>query len=91
MPALGVRREKEQKALEAMRSDAPLIYGGRLAADDLLGDPDLLRREGTGYVPGDIKSGRGEEGGDDDNEGKPKLNPHVMVRYNLFLAVIGVH
>jgi hypothetical protein len=66
--------EKEQKTLEAMRSGVPLIYGGRLAADDLLGDPDLLRREGPGYVPGDIKSGRGEEGGDDDNEGKPKLH-----------------
>jgi hypothetical protein len=39
-----------------------------------LGDPDLLRRDGAGYVPGDIKSGRGEEGGDDDNEGKPKLH-----------------
>jgi hypothetical protein len=36
--------EKERKTLEAMRSGAPLIYGGRLAADDLLGDPDLLRR-----------------------------------------------
>jgi hypothetical protein len=62
--------EKERKTLEAMRAAAPLIYGGRLAADDLLGDPDLLRREGTGYVPGDIQSGRGEEGGDEDNEGK---------------------
>jgi hypothetical protein len=36
--------EKERKTLEAMRSGAPLIYGGRLAADDLLGDPDMLRR-----------------------------------------------
>jgi predicted RecB family nuclease len=54
--------EKERKTLEAMRSGAPLIYGGRLAADDLLGDPDLLRREGDGYVPGDIKSGRGGRG-----------------------------
>src|SRR5450830_1264176 len=30
---------------------------GRLAADDLLGDPDLLRRDGAGYVPGDISRG----------------------------------
>jgi hypothetical protein len=29
---------------------------------DLLGDPELLRREGEGYIPDDIKSGRGKEG-----------------------------
>jgi predicted RecB family nuclease len=78
--------EKERKTLEAMRAGAPLIYGGRLAADDLLGDPDLLRREGTGYVPGDIKSGRGEEGGDDDNEGKPKL--HYAVQLALYVDLL---
>ncbi|HEY5505368.1 MAG TPA: PD-(D/E)XK nuclease family protein, partial [Sedimentisphaerales bacterium] len=78
--------EKEQETLEAMRSGAPLIYGGRLAADDLLGDPDLLRREGAGYIPGDIKSGRGEEGGDDDNEGKPKL--HYAVQLALYVDLL---
>jgi uncharacterized protein len=78
--------EKERKTLEAMRSGAPLIYGGRLAADDLLGDPDLLRREGTRYVPGDIKSGRGEEGGDEDNEGKPKL--HYAVQLALYVDLL---
>jgi len=78
--------EKERKTLEAMRSGAPLIYGGRLAADDLLGDPDLLRREGAGYVPGDIKSGRGEEGGDEDNEGKPKL--HYAVQLALYVDLL---
>jgi hypothetical protein len=39
-------------AVKTPQAGAPLIYGGRLAADDLLGDPDLLRLEGTGYVPG---------------------------------------
>jgi hypothetical protein len=29
----------------------------------LIGIPDLLRKEIGGYVPGDIKSGAGEEGG----------------------------
>ena len=78
--------EKERRTLEAMRSQAPLIYGGRLAMGDLLGDPDLLRREGEGYVPGDIKSGRGEEGGDDENEGKPKL--HYAVQLALYVDLL---
>ena len=43
-----------------MQRGEPLIYSARITADDLLGDPDLLRREGDGYVAGDIKSGSGE-------------------------------
>jgi predicted RecB family nuclease len=78
--------EKERRTLEAMRGGAPLIYGGRLAMGDLLGGPDLLRREGEGYIPGDIKSGRGEEGGDDDNEGKPKL--HYAVQLALYVDLL---
>jgi predicted RecB family nuclease len=78
--------EKERKTLEAMRAGAPLIYGGRLAADDLLGDPDLLRHDGAGYIPGDIKSGRGEEGGDEDTEGTPKL--HYAVQLALYADLL---
>ena len=40
-----------------MRRGDPLIYSPRISADDLLGVPDLLRKEPGGYVPGDIKSG----------------------------------
>lgn len=54
--------EKEQRTLEAMRRGEPLIYAGRISVEDLLGEPDLLRKHGNGYVPGDIKSGAGEEG-----------------------------
>jgi len=32
--------------------------------------PDLLRRESGGYIPGDVKSGRGKEGGDEDHDRK---------------------
>lgn len=64
---------KEQATLEAMQRGEPLIYSGRISSGELLGIPDLLRKEGPGYVPGDIKSGAGEEGGDDESEGKPKL------------------
>ena len=90
MPFINLRRyagaEKERRTLEAMRAGAALIYGGRLAMSDLLGDPDLLRLEGDGYVPGDIKSGRGEEAGDDDNEGKPKL--HYAVQLALYVDLL---
>ena len=45
--------EKEQLTLEAMRRGDGLIYGGRISADDLIGIPDLLRKESGGYIPGD--------------------------------------
>ena len=57
--------DKQAATLEAMRKQAPLIYNGRLVHGDLLGEPDLLRWTGEGYLPGDIKSGAGEEGTDD--------------------------
>src|SRR5262249_4257151 len=37
--------ERETQTLEAMRRGDALIYSGRLSADDLLGFPDLLRKE----------------------------------------------
>jgi len=79
--------ERERLTLEAMQRGEPLIYSGRISADDLLGVPDLLRREGAGYVPIDIKSGRGKEGGgDDDEDGKPKL--HYAVQLALYVDVL---
>jgi predicted RecB family nuclease len=67
-------------------SSEPLIYSGRISAEDLLGVPDLLRKETGGYVPGDIKSGAGEEGGGDDSDGKPKL--HYAVQLALYVNVL---
>ena len=64
--------DKERLTLEAMDAGASLIYSGRLTHGDLVGEPDLLRKEAGGYVAGDIKSGSGEEGGDEDSGGKPK-------------------
>ena len=49
--------EKESRTRIAMEQGEPLIYSGRLSGDDLLGEPDLLRKEENGYVAGDIKSG----------------------------------
>ena len=78
--------ERERLTLEAMQRGEPLIYSGRIRAGDLVGVPDLLRREVSGYVPGDIKSGAGEEGGGDDSEGKPKL--HYAVQLGLYVDIL---
>ncbi len=74
--------EKERKTIEAIQKEEPLIYSGRVSADDLLGEPDLLRREGDGYLAGDIKSGAGEEGDD----GKPKK--HYGVQLALYTDIL---
>jgi predicted RecB family nuclease len=78
--------EKERLTTEAMQRREPLILGCRISADDLLGDPDLLRLEGGGYVPIDIKSGRGEEGGSDEDDPKPKK--HYAVQLGLYLDIL---
>lgn len=78
--------QKEQLTLEAMRREENLIYNGRISAGDLVGVPDLLRRYGSGYSPVDIKSGRGEEGGSDDGDGKPKL--HYAVQLALYVDIL---
>jgi predicted RecB family nuclease len=78
--------ELEAKTRAAIEEKAPLIYGGRLRADDLVGQPDLLRLETRGYVPGDIKSGRAEEGFDEDGEGKPKLR--YAVQLGLYIDIL---
>ena len=83
---LGGARESERArlTLEAMLRGDPLIYGGRIEAEDLVGEPDLLRREGPGYAPIDIKSGAGGEDGEGD--AKPKL--HYAVQLALYVDVL---
>lgn len=71
--------EKERLTLEAMDRGEPLIYSGRISVGDLLGNPDLLRKEENGYIAGDIKSGSGEESGSDDEDGKPKTSYAVQL------------
>lgn len=73
--------EKERRTQEALE---PLIYGGQIRADDLLGAPDLLRREGDGYIAGDIKSGAGEEGPEERR--RPKR--HYGVRLALYTDIL---
>lgn len=76
--------EKERLTLGAMQRGESLIYGGRIQVEGLLGDPDLLRKEGGGYIAGDIKSGSGEEGPEDNS--KPKI--HYAVQLGLYTDIL---
>lgn len=89
-PFLNLREEPPSERLrltsEAMAAGEPLIYAGRIVADDLLGEPDLLRLQGNGYVPGDIKSGAGTERGSEDDNRKPKR--HYAVQLALYADIL---
>lgn len=78
--------EKELRTKEAIDQRAELIYSGRIRADNLLGEPDLLRWDENGYVAGDIKSGTGEVVVDDWEEGKPKR--HYAVQLALYTDIL---
>lgn len=71
--------EREDLTTEAMARREPLIYGGRIAAGDLVGEPDLLRLENDKYIPGDIKSGVGDEEGSPGGERRPKTSYGVQL------------
>ena len=80
------KTEKEKRTKEAINNGVELIYGGRISAENLIGEPDLLRRENNGYISGDIKSGSGLEGENDSSEGKPKL--HYTVQLALYTDIL---
>lgn len=84
----GTLEERFQKTIGAMQSGASLIYQGVLVDGDLLGIPDLLRKEPDGsYLPIDIKSGMGYEGMEDEGEeGKPKK--HYAVQLCLYVELL---
>jgi predicted RecB family nuclease len=83
--------EKETETRVAIGRGDTLIYSGRLSVDELLGEPDLLRKEGSGYIAIDIKSGSGEEGGDEDENGRPKKTYGVQLAlYTDILERLGV-
>ena len=78
--------ENQRLTMEAMKRGDSLIYGGRIRTGDLLGEPDLIRKEGGGYVAGDIKSGAGFEGMNEESEGKPKK--HYAVQLGLYTDIL---
>lgn len=74
--------------LDAMDRKEPLIFHGVIAADGLIGEPDLLMLKGDAYVPGDIKSGAGVEG--DEADAKPKKHYSVQIaHYVNILELMG--
>jgi predicted RecB family nuclease len=77
---------REQQTREALARGEPLIYAGRLGADDLLGMPDLVRKVDGGYIPGDIRAAAAEEGASDDDDGRPKL--HYAVQLALYVDLL---
>jgi uncharacterized protein len=80
---------REQETLAATTRHESLIYGGRLTASDLVGEPDLLEWSDVGYVPVDIKSGSGIEG--DENEGKLKKHYALpLAHYVSILEQLGL-
>jgi uncharacterized protein len=78
--------EKERLTAEAMKRGNLLIYGGRIRIGNLLGEPDLIRKEGGGYLAGDIKSGAGFEGMSEKSDGKPKK--HYAVQLGLYTDIL---
>jgi len=80
----GTAEEREVATLNALAGGAAIIYQGRIQAADLVGEPDILRREGAAYAAVDIKSGSGEEGPEDDR--KPKR--HYAVQLALYTDIL---
>lgn len=78
--------DRERATLEAMDRGDPLIYSGRIRAGDLLGIPDLLRKEAGGYTAGDIKSGAALQGGNDLEDGRPRK--HYAVQLALYTDIL---
>ena len=89
-PFLNLRKvprvEREGLTTRAILRGEDLIYGGRIAHAGLVGEPDLLRRTDHGYIPGDIKSGAGVEGKNEDSDGKPKK--HYALQLALYSDIL---
>jgi predicted RecB family nuclease len=80
-------RARQEATLLAMIRGDSLIYSGRIQVDDLLGIPDLLKKNenGNGYLAGDIKSGAALEHGPDP-EGR--LKDHYAVQLALYTDIL---
>ncbi|MFA6306620.1 MAG: TM0106 family RecB-like putative nuclease [Patescibacteria group bacterium] len=74
-------------AMEAMKRGDELIYQGVLKGENLMGIPDLLRKQSDGnYLPIDIKAGLGYEGESEDGEGR--LKKHYAVQLCVYAGLL---
>jgi len=82
----GTFEERIAETKIAMDEEADLIYQGVVKFDDMVGIPDLLKREGKEYIPIDIKSGRGY--GDFSEKREEKLKKHYAVQLCLYADIL---
>lgn len=89
----GELSERNQRTLEALNNGIELIYQGVIQSGNLLGIPDLLQKQPDGsYIAIDIKSGRGLEGVEDEDEDLSEPKKHYAVQlclYNQVLRELG--
>ena len=85
----GTSEQRSAKTLEEMKNGTDLIYQGVLIYENLLGIPDLLKRniDGT-YTPIDIKSGRGFEDLDEVEESEGKYKKHYAVQLCHYVEIL---
>ncbi|MFA5188287.1 MAG: TM0106 family RecB-like putative nuclease [Patescibacteria group bacterium] len=76
-----------KETIKAMERGDELIYQGVLKYGDMMGIPDLLRRQADGsYLPIDIKAGSGLEGETEETEGK--IKKHYAVQLCLYVELL---
>ena len=86
--SVGNHEERFQKTIQAMKEKKALIYQGVLISGNLKGIPDLLQLMPDGsYMPLDIKSGMGVEGGNDENSNE-KLKDTYAVQLALYVDIL---
>lgn len=85
----GTIEERAAYTIKIMHEGAPVIYQAVLRIGNLLGVPDILRREPDGsYIPIDIKSGVGVEGVEDDEENGGKFKKKYAVQLALYVDAL---
>lgn len=82
----GTFEERIAETKSAMDEKADLIYQGVVKFDDMVGIPDLLKRDSKEYIPIDIKSGRGY--GDFSENGEEILKKHYAVQLCLYADIL---
>ncbi len=84
----GTYQQREQKTLQALKDGVDVIYQGIIKHQDLFGIPDLLiKNNDNTYVPIDIKSGRGLDGGDDIEPGV--LREHYAMGLAVYIDILN--